>query len=156
PEDPKLYQVIISSRDYSLSDRIGFRSIEARGADILLNGKPMFLRGISIHEESPLRGGRAFSEDDARMLLTWAKELGCNFVRLAHYPHNEHIIRIADEMGIMVWSEIPVYWTVLWENPETFANARNQLEENITRDKNRASVILWSVANETPVNDARV
>jgi beta-glucuronidase len=64
--------------------------------------------------------------------------------------------RLADEMGIMVWSEIPVYWTVLWDNPETFVNARNQLGENITRDKNKASVILWSVANETPVNEARV
>jgi hypothetical protein len=65
------------------------------GPDILLNGKPIFLRGISIHEEAPLRGGRAFSEEDARTLLTWAKELGCNFVRLAHYPHNEHITRMA-------------------------------------------------------------
>ena len=155
PEDPKLYQVIISSRDYSLSDRIGFRSIEARGADILLNGKPMFLRGISIHEESPLRGGRAFSEDDARMLLTWAKELGCNFVRLAHYPHNENMVRLADEMGVMVWAEIPVYWTILWDNHDTLKNAQNQLGEMITRDRNRASVILWSVANETPVSEQR-
>ena len=156
PDNPKLYVVKLSTGADSVVERIGFRSIQTRGPDILLNGTPIFLRGICIHEESPLRGGRAFSEDDARLLLSWAKELGCNFVRLAHYPHNEHMIRIADEMGIMVWSEIPVYWTVLWENPETFANARNQLEENITRDKNKASVILWSVANETPVNEARV
>jgi len=156
PENPKLYSVKVSSDADSVGDRIGFRSIETRGTEILLNGKPIFLRGICIHEESPLRGGRAFSEDDARMLLTWAKELGCNFVRLAHYPHNEHMTRLADKMGIMVWSEIPVYWTVLWDNPETFLNARNQLDENITRDKNKASVILWSVANETPVSDARI
>lgn len=156
PENPKLYLVKVSTDSDSVVDRIGFRSIDVRGSDILLNGKPIFLRGICIHEESPLRGGRAFSEDDARMLLTWAKELGCNFVRLAHYPHNEHMTRLADQMGIMVWSEIPVYWTVLWDNPETFINARNQLTENITRDKNKASVILWSVANETPVNEARV
>ena len=156
PDNPKLYLVKVSTDSDSVVDRIGFRSIEVRGTDILLNGKPIFLRGICIHEESPLRGGRAFSEDDARMLLTWAKELGCNFVRLAHYPHNEHMTRLADEMGVMVWSEIPVYWSVLWDNPETFANARNQLGENITRDKNKASVILWSVANETPVNEARV
>jgi beta-glucuronidase len=156
PENPKLYLVNVSTETDSVGDRIGFRSIATRGADILLNGKPIFLRGICIHEESPLRGGRAFSEDDARMLLTWAKELGCNFVRLAHYPHNEHMTRLADEMGIMVWSEIPVYWTVLWDDPGTFANARNQLSESITRDKNKASVILWSVANETPVNEARV
>ncbi|HEY0460656.1 MAG TPA: glycoside hydrolase family 2 TIM barrel-domain containing protein [Pyrinomonadaceae bacterium] len=155
PENPKLYEVKFSSGGNQITDRIGFRSIETKGADILLNGKPVFLRGISIHEESPLRRGRGFSESDARLLLGWAKELGCNFVRLAHYPHNEQMTRIADELGIMVWSEIPVYWTILWDNPETFENARNQLAENITRDKNRASVILWSVANETPVSDAR-
>ncbi|MGI9069352.1 MAG: glycoside hydrolase family 2 protein [Pyrinomonadaceae bacterium] len=156
PEKPKLYLVKVSTDADSVGERIGFRELETRGTDILLNGKSIFLRGICIHEESPLRGGRAFSEDDARMLLTWAKELGSNFVRLAHYPHNEHMTRLADEMGIMVWSEIPVYWTVLWDNPETFENARNQLAENITRDKNKASVILWSVANETPVSEARM
>jgi len=156
PENPKLYSVKVSTNSDAVVERIGFREIETRGTEILLNGKPIFLRGISIHEESPLRGGRAFSEDDARMLLTWVKELGCNFVRLAHYPHNEHMTRLADEMGIMVWSEIPVYWTVLWDNPETFLNARNQLGESITRDKNKASVILWSVANETPVSEARI
>jgi beta-glucuronidase len=156
PENPKLYLVKVSTDTESVSDRIGFRSIETRGTEVLLNGKPIFLRGISIHEESPLRGGRAFSRDDARMLLGWAKELGCNFVRLAHYPHNENMTRLADEMGIMVWSEIPVYWTILWDSPETFANARTQLDENITRDKNKASVILWSVANETPLSEARL
>ena len=155
PERPKLYQVKVSTDADSVTERIGFRSIETRGADILLNGVPVFLRGISIHEESPLRGGRAFDEADARMLLGWAKELGCNFVRLAHYPHNENMTRLADELGLMVWSEIPVYWTILWDNAETFENARRQLGENVTRDKNRASVILWSVANETPVGDAR-
>ena len=155
PENPKLYEVKLATDADAVSERIGFRSLETRGNEILLNGKSIFLRGICIHEESPLRGGRAFSEDDARMLLTWAKELGSNFVRLAHYPHNEHMTRLADEMGIMVWSEIPVYWTILWDNPEAFTNARNQLGESITRDKNKASVILWSVANETPVSAAR-
>ena len=155
PDSSKLYQVNVAGPGGTVRERIGFRRIETKGSDILLNGKPVFLRGISIHEESPLRGGRAFSDDDARMLLTWAKELGCNFVRLAHYPHSENMIRMADEMGLMVWAEIPVYWTILWDNTETLANAKNQLGELITRDRNRASVILWSVANETPVSDSR-
>jgi beta-glucuronidase len=89
------------------------------------------------------------------MVLTWAKELQCNFVRLAHYPHREHMVRAAEEMGLMVWSEIPVYWTIDWENPDTLQNALNQLTENIGRDKNRACVIVWSVANETPPGEAR-
>ncbi len=155
PEQPRLYQVVISTDTDTIREKIGFRTIETRGTDILLNGRPVFLRGISIHEVNPLTGGRACTREDARQLLTWAKELNCNFVRLAHYPHNEFMARLADEMGLMVWEEIPVYWTILWENPATLANARNQLTELITRDRNRASVIVWSMANETPVGDAR-
>jgi beta-glucuronidase len=155
PENPKLYDVTIASDTDSVRDRIGFRTIETKGTDILLNGKSVFLRGVSIHEEAPFRTGRAYSPEDARTLLGWAKELGCNFVRLAHYPHNENMVREADRLGLMVWSETPVYWTILWENPETLANAGNQLAESIARDKNRASIVLWSVANETPVGDAR-
>lgn len=156
PENPKLYDVVIEADTDRVSDRIGFRSIETRGTEILLNGRPIFLRGVCLHEEAPLRGGRAYSREDALTLLGWAKELGANFVRLAHYPHNEFMVREADRMGIMVWSEIPVYWTILWENPETLGNARNQLSEMIVRDKNRASVVIWSVANETPLSDARL
>jgi beta-glucuronidase len=155
PDQPKLYKIEIESDSDKLQDEVGFRSIEVRGHDILLNGTPIFLRGVSIHEEAPYRSGRANSEEDARTLLGWAKELGANYVRLAHYPHNEHMLRMADRMGLMVWSEIPVYWDIKWDNPATLANSENQLTENITRDKNRASIVIWSVGNETPVSDAR-
>jgi beta-glucuronidase len=155
PEHPRLYPVEISAATDKIFDRIGFRTIEVRGTDILLNGKPVFLRGVSLHEENPFRGGRAYSEDDARLLLGWAKDLNCNFVRLAHYPHNEHMARVADELGLMLWEEVPVYWTIQWENPDTLKNAEAQLTDLIVRDRNRASVIVWSVANETPVSEAR-
>ena len=156
PEAPKIYAVELDYQQQTVHDRIGFRSIQVQGENILLNGKSIFLRGISIHEESPLRPGRAWSEEDARILLGWAKELGCNFVRLAHYPHNETMVRMADRMGLLVWSEIPVYWTVLFNNPMVYNKAESQLEEMITRDKNRASVIMWSMANETPFGAARL
>jgi len=155
PASPKLYDVIVTTPMQSLRDRIGFRSIETRGTEILLNGKPVFLRGISIHEENPLEGRRAHSEADAVRLLTWARELGCNFVRLAHYPHNEHMLRVADRMGLLVWSEIPVYWAVDFDNVLALANAKQQMSEVVTRDRNRASVIIWSVANETPPSPRR-
>jgi beta-glucuronidase len=155
PENPKLYTVEFASETDQVTDRIGFRSIEVRGTEILLNGKPVFLRGISIHEEAPTRPGRAWSDDDARTLLTWAKELGCNFVRLAHYPHNEAMLRMADQMGLLVWAEVPVYWTIQWDNPPTLHNAENQLKEMIARDHNRAALIIYSVANETPISEAR-
>ena len=156
PENPKLYDVAVEAETDRVHDLIGFRSIETRGSDILLNGRPIFLRGVAIHEEAPFRGGRAYSREDAITLLGWARELGCNFVRLAHYPHNESIIRQADKLGIMVWSEIPVYWTILWDNAATLENAQTQLSEMIARDKNRAAIIIWSMANETPIGDARL
>lgn len=157
PANPKLYDVTITSETDAVSDRIGFRTIKTRGTEILLNGEPVFCKGVSIHEEMPYSAsGRAYSEDHARVLLGWAKEMGCNFVRLAHYPHNEHMVRVAEEMGLMVWSEIPVYWTIQFDNPETYANAEAQLVDMITRDRNRANVIIWSVANETPHGQARL
>lgn len=156
PEKPRLYQVKISAGDDTVADEIGFRTIETRGTQILLNGKPIFLRGISMHEEAPFRSGRAFSEEDERTLLGWAHELGCNFIRDAHYPHNEHVSRMADKMGILLWEEIPVYWSIDWENPATLQNAENQMRDLIARDQNRASVALWSLSNETPNTPARV
>ena len=150
PENPRLYQVEINLDGSTIVDEIGFRTIETRDKQILLNGQPIFLKGISIHEEKPNGGGRANSAEDARTLLSWAKELGCNFVRLAHYPHNEYMVREAEKMGLMVWSEIPCYWTIAWTNPETLANAKSQLRDMIARDHNRANIIIWSIANETP------
>ena len=156
PENPKLYDVEITAGSDSLKDTIGFRTVEVQGDNILLNGKSVFLRGVSIHAEAPYRSGRAWSEQDAEALLGWAKDLGANYVRLAHYPHDERMTRLADRMGIMVWSEVPVYWMIQWENPATLANATNQLQEMIRRDRNKASVVLWSVANETPNTPARL
>ncbi|MEL1265125.1 glycoside hydrolase family 2 protein [Pseudoxanthomonas putridarboris] len=156
PRDPRLYRLVIATADDTLVDRVGLRSIATRGKRLLLNGEPLFLRGISIHEEySAEGGGRVRNAQEAKQLLSWAKELGSNFVRLAHYPHNEHIVRLADEMGLLVWSEIPVYWTIDWNNEGTYRNAEDQLAAMIGRDRNRASIIIWSLANETPVSGAR-
>jgi beta-glucuronidase len=155
PENPKLYEVRVESESDSVEEQIGFRTIETKGTQILLNGQPVFLRGVSIHEEAPFRAGRAFSVEDSRTLLGWAKEMGCNFVRLAHYPHNEFMVREADRLGLLVWSEAPVYWMIDWKSAATLRNASNQITESITRDRNRAAIILWSVANETPINEER-
>lgn len=155
PATPKLYKVDITMDGETISDEIGFRKIETRGKQILLNGEPIFLKGISIHEEKPNGGGRANCTADAHTLLSWAKELGCNFVRLAHYPHNEYAVREAERMGILVWSEIPVYWTIAWKNFATYQNAEAQLHDMIARDHNRANVIIWSIANETPHSPER-
>ena len=156
PTNPKLYNISMTTTSETLTDEIGFRTISTVGSDIILNGKKIFLKGISIHEEAPFKTGRVTTLEESKTLLGWAKELGCNFIRLAHYPHNEQMVREAEKMGLMVWSEIPVYWTVAFENKNTYKNAENQLSEMIARDKNRAAVILWSVANETPEGEDRL
>ena len=156
PESPKRYDVRFIAAGDTIDDQIGFRTITTRGSDILLNGKKIFCRGVSIHEERDGESGRAYSADHARTLLGWAKDMGCNFVRLAHYPHNEAMVREAERLGLMVWSEIPVYWTISWENEATYQNAESQLTDMIERDKNRCNVIIWSIANETPHGDARL
>ncbi len=161
PERPRLYGVSLESDQDRLQDRIGFRTVATRGRDILLNGRPVFLRGISIHEETigdePGTGSRTLSLESATALLQAAKDLGCNFVRLAHYPHSELMPRLADELGLMVWSEIPVYQSdIQYANPKTLATARRMQGENITRDRNRAAIVVWSVANETPLNPERM
>ena len=154
--NPKLYEVFVRTGSDELVDHIGFRTISTEGSKILLNGEQVFLKGISIHEESPFKTGRVVSAEECRILLQWAKELGCNFVRLAHYPHSEAMVKEAEKMGFLVWSEIPVYWTIQFDNKDTYANAKNQLTEMISRDKNRAAVVLWSMANETPESDPRL
>ena len=155
PESPKLYKVQIRAGADTIDELMGFRTIEARGTQILLNGKPVFLRGVSVHAEAPYRTGRAYSDKDAETLLGWAKELGCNFVRLAHYPHDETMLRAADRMGLLVWSENPVYWAIEFDNPAVLAKAEQQLDEEVNTSRNHASIILWSMANETPNNPAR-
>ncbi|KTF67675.1 beta-glucuronidase [Sphingomonas sp. WG] len=157
PESPRLYDVTITAGADEWRDRIGFRTIETRGSQILLNGKPVYLRGISMHEEElGTDPTRAMSPAAARALLSEIKDgLHGNFVRLAHYPHADVTLRVADELGLIVWSEVPVYWLVAWSNPGTLATARNMIAENVLRDRNRASIGIWSVANETPVTDAR-
>ncbi|HEX2606120.1 MAG TPA: glycoside hydrolase family 2 TIM barrel-domain containing protein, partial [Flavisolibacter sp.] len=155
PDTPKLYKVIIRTATEKLDDRIGFRTIEVKGHQILLNGRPLFLRGISVHEEIPQQGRRAYSYKDAVELASQVKELKGNMMRLAHYPHNENMTRVADSMGLLVWSEIPVYWTIDFTNDLVLQKAKQQLTEMITRDRNRCSIIIWSVGNETPVQEAR-
>jgi beta-glucuronidase len=154
PEDPQLYGVTLRCGEDSVTDDVGFRTIEVSGTDILLNGKPVFLRGVSCHEDSERRG-KALTTEDRTGIITIAKELGCNFMRLAHYPHSEEMSRLADRMGILLWEEVPVYWAIAFEDPDTLEDASNQLREMICRDRNRASVIIWSVGNENADTDAR-
>ncbi len=155
PDMPRLYDVSCTAGGDSVRDRVGFRTIERRGTEIVLNGRPLFLRGISVHEDDETTG-KVTSEADIRRRFEHAKELGCNFLRLAHYPHHERAAQMADEMGLLLWEEIPVYWAIAFDNDATLRDATNQLRELIRRDRNRASVVIWSIGNENPDTDARL
>lgn len=155
PETPVCYDVSFHAGADIYRERIGFRTITTRGTDILLNGRKILLKGVCAHEDD-LHLGKVSTEDDVRRRFRHVKELGANFVRLAHYPHHEHVAQIADELGILLWSEIPVYWAIAFDNADTLDDARNQLCELIARDINRASIILWGVGNENADTDARL
>ena len=155
PENPILYDVELCCLTDKVNDRVGFREIQVKEREILLNGKPLFLRGISCHEDSAANG-KALTDEERIENIKLAKELGCNFMRVAHYPHHENMAKFADEMGMLLWEEIPVYWAIRFERDKTYEDAENQLRELITRDYNRASVIIWSVGNENADTDERL
>lgn len=149
PKQPKLYRLTFESEGDSISDEIGFRSIETKNGKVLLNGGSIFLKCVNIHEENPFSGARACTAKDARILLDAAKELGCNLVRLAHYPHSEAMVREAEKMGMMVWSELPIYQHILFSDSLVGLKMENMLNEMVGRDRNRCAVINWSLSNET-------
>jgi beta-glucuronidase len=155
PETPVCYDVVFEAGEDRFVDRIGFRTVATRGMEILLNGRPIWLKGACVHEDDRDHG-KVSDEADIRRRFRHLKELGANFARLSHYPHHELVARIADEEGILLWAEIPVYWAIAFDHPETYADAENQLRELITRDINRASVMLWGVGNENADTDARL
>ncbi len=155
PLSPKLYDVRIATAEDAVSDRIGFRQIEVEGTGILVNGEKTFLKSISFHEEIPMEKRRAVSEDDAHVLVDAALELGCNTIRLAHYPQSEHIVRYAEEKGLLIWEEIPLWQGIDFSNEDTYRKAETYLWEMIARDRNRCAIGFWSISNETKPAPAR-
>ena len=155
PQKPKLYQVTVSSATDHVKENIGFRNLSVKGTKIYLNDAPIFMKGISFHEEIAQRQGRAFSEQDAVALLSEAKELGANLVRLAHYPQNEYTVRLAEKMGFLLWQEIPIWQGIDFTDKDTRKKAQKMLSEMIKRDQNRCAVGYWGVANETQPSKER-
>ena len=155
PGAPVLHEVVFRLIDANgntvdtVTDQVGFRTVRTEGTQIVVNDQPVFCKGISIHGEGPSGGKRAHGEADAKTLLSWAVELGANFVRLGHYQHDEAMVHEADRLGLMVWGELPVYWGIDFGNDDVLSNGIEQADELVVRDRSRASVILWSAANET-------
>jgi hypothetical protein len=152
PQNPTLHELWVELLDGAgfadnYMDRIGLRKIEARQNRFYLNNQPLFLRGISRHDLYPSSG---FVADDATIEedLLWIKALGVNFVRLIHYPHDERVVRRADELGLLVSEEIPAW--AAFENPNVVPVAKQHVQLMIERDYNRASVIFWMTGTGRP------
>ena len=153
PGQPTLYRAAFSIAGDALEVQTGFRTVARQGTQITLNGQPLHLQGFNRHEDSPRTGPApdpALVERDLRHI----KQLGANFVRLCHYPHHPLELALCDRLGLLVMSEIPLYW---WNGDADgdqaaevkLGAAKQQLNEMIARDINHPSILFWSVSNET-------
>jgi len=155
PDTPHLYQFQLlresSEKEILYQSNFGIRQIEVLNRSIYLNKKQIKLRGICLHEEY-MPYGRTIPYEKRKEDLERIKALGLNSVRTAHYPHDESLIDIADELGLLILEEIPVYWDCSYKSRKTFVLAAKMLRELIKRDFNHPSVIWWSVGNEIPTS----
>ncbi len=153
PARPYLYRARFSVRAGSrrvLGYRLksGIRSVAVSGGKLTLNGRAMNVRGVGLHEDDPRRG---FAIDSARraQIAAQAKELGATMIR-SHYPLHPEMHELADRMGLLVWSEIPVYAvkTQYLKREMVRKLAARELESNILANQNHPSIMLWSIGNE--------
>lgn len=149
---PNLYTVSVSLLENGkiidkIEDKVGFRWFEFKeNGPFLLNGKRVLIRGTHRHEEHA-GVGAAMSNEQHRKDMESIKEMGANFVRLAHYPQDPEIYKACDELGLLVWDELP--WCRGGLGNENWqSNTRNLLSEMINQNFNHPSIIIWSLGNE--------
>lgn len=151
PDLPELYQLKVSlSENGNAVDtyccNVGFREFKCDRHRFLLNGKPLFLKGVCKHEMIG-DSGHCPTEEQIISDLRMIKDTGCNFVRLVHYPHNKKTIDIADRLGLMVSEEPGLWWSDTAE-PEVSAGSFEVLRRTILRDRNHPSIVFWLCFNE--------
>jgi beta-galactosidase len=157
-KSPYLYRSVMTilSDTGTILDRVtqplGFRTVKFdadRG--LFLNGEHLFLRGVSMHQDRPVKGW-AISLADQRQDFDLLQDLGANAVRLAHYQHDEYSYELADSRGIVAWAEIPLVDKVSYDGSAAgaalTANARQQLTELVRQNYNHPSIVVWSLGNE--------
>lgn len=151
PETPQLYELCVRLTENGEEvDRycclVGVREFSRDRHRFLLNGKPLFLKGVCKHEMFG-DGGHCPTVEQMEQDMRMIKETGCNFVRLVHYPHNKKILDIADRLGLMV-SEEPGLWWSDTANPQVSAGSLEVLRRTILRDRNHPSIVFWLSFNE--------
>ena len=151
-DDPYLYDIdILLGKTDAYHTHTGVRTIAKNDQSLLLNGKPIRLRGFGMHEDFPVFGRGVAHPVTVRdfQLLKW---IGANSFRTSHYPYDEAVYDIADREGILIIDEIPAVGLLFYDGEENVSIRQKQCEkalsEMLHRDKNHPSVIMWSVANE--------
>lgn len=156
PSSPYLYVVELtlnaSEGKYSRKFKIGFRKFEVRPDAFYLNNQKIFIQGAGLHAMYPGLG-HTIPEKIYRRDYAMMKQAGMNAVRLVHYPHDVMALEIADEMGLLVWEEIPLYWQAKKEQKQTRQSAFQQLMELILRDRHHPCIFVWGLGNEVPTMD---
>ncbi|OGS21670.1 MAG: hypothetical protein A2252_11740 [Elusimicrobia bacterium RIFOXYA2_FULL_39_19] len=152
--DPYLYKVHVSVKKYGeaidkLSIDMGIREISTRGLQILFNGRPIKIHGVSRHEDHP-QFGRTIPQSAIYKDYQLAKDLNANMIRLAHYPHDPKEIEVANNIGMFVMEEIPNAFLMKPQlaDKKMLELAKQQLRELIMRDRNNPSIIFWGLAIE--------
>lgn len=161
-ETPVLYVVTMQILDWTgvvtevISQKIGFRKIEINNGILQLNGRKIFMRGVNRHEYNP-KTGRAITKEQIYQELLMIKEAGCNAIRCSHYPNQSYFYEVCDEIGIYVIDECDLEThgleaigkhKLLCENLEWQPAYLDRLERMVSRDRNHACVIVWSLGNE--------
>jgi beta-galactosidase len=165
-EDPELYRVLITLRDPAgavvevVSQRCGFRTVEVRDRQLLVNGRAVYLRGVNRHDHHPVRG-KAVTVEDMRADLVAMKRFGFNAVRTSHYPNDHRFYDLCDELGLYVIDEADIeshaFMHTVCSDPRYLTQWLARCSRMVLRDRNHPSIILWSLGNESgygPNHDA--
>lgn len=150
-DTPNLYTceltIKASGQTLTTEERFGFRQFEFKEkGPFFLNGKRLLLRGTHRHEDHA-GVAQAMTEDQMRTEMLMMKEMGVNFIRLGHYQQSDIILRLCDELGILVWEEIPWCRGGLG-GPVYQEQALRMLTNMINQHHNHPAVILWGLGNE--------
>ena len=154
PETPSLYVVktaLVNPKDGKVLDeqanKVGLRWFAFDGTKgFFLNGKPYKLRGVNRHQDqTPV--GVALDDEAHRRDVRLMKEIGCNFIRISHYPQDDALLEACDELGLLAWEEIPIV-NIVEDTPGYADNCERNLREMIRQHYNHPSVIMWGYMNE--------
>lgn len=156
-ERPRLYAAIVEAEGETATLRIGFRRVEVRGGQVVVNGRPVLFRGVNRHEHHPERG-RVLTLEETHRELQLMKRSNINAIRTAHYPPHPDLLDLADELGFYVVLENDLethgFELVEWQgNPSDDIRWRDayvdRIRRTVHRDRNHASVVMWSLGNES-------